>query len=51
MYVLLNTLNTGLLRFEYVKELYPNDTDFGDICFQCELVATNGFFRHNEFFI
>jgi len=44
MYVILNTLNTRLLGFEYVKELYPDDTDFSDIYFQCELSATNGFF-------
>jgi hypothetical protein len=49
MYVLLNTLNTRLLGFEYVKEKYPDDTDFDEIYFQCELAATNGFFRRDGF--
>ena len=31
MYVLLNTMNTRLLVFEYVKELYDNDSDFAKI--------------------
>jgi len=49
MHVLLNTLNTKLLGFEYVKELYPNDTNFGEIYFQYELVVTNELFRHDRF--
>ena len=49
MYVLLNTLNTRLLGFEYVKEKYPDDTDFDEIYFQCELTATNGFFKRDGF--
>ena len=28
-YVLFNSLNTKLLRFEYIKELYLDDHDFG----------------------
>ena len=48
-YVLLNTLNTRLLRFKYLKELYPNDIDFDETYFQYELVTTNGFFRHPRF--
>jgi hypothetical protein len=30
-YALLNTLNTRLLGFEYIKELYLDDNDFGFI--------------------
>jgi hypothetical protein len=30
-YVLLNTLNTRLLGFEHVKELYVDDDDFGQV--------------------
>jgi hypothetical protein len=48
-YVLFNTLNTRILRFKNVKELYPDNTNFGEIYFQYELAATNEFFRHNEF--
>ena len=49
MYVLLNTLNTRLLEFKYVKKLYLDDIDFDEIYFQCKLMATNGFLRHDEF--
>jgi hypothetical protein len=31
MYVLLKTPNTKLLGFEYIKELYLDDNDFGTI--------------------
>jgi len=49
MYVLLNTLNTRLLGFKYVKEIYPNDNDFSEIYFQCELTTTNGFLGMVDF--
>jgi hypothetical protein len=31
MHVLLNTMNTRLLGFEYVKALYADDSDFAEI--------------------
>ena len=34
-YVLLHTMNTRLLGFEYVKELYANDSDFDEIYNAC----------------
>jgi len=34
-YVLLHTINTRLLSFEYVKELYDNDSDFAEIYNAC----------------
>jgi hypothetical protein len=34
-YVLLNTLNTKLLGFEYIKELSLDDNDFGSIYDKC----------------
>jgi uncharacterized protein YbbC (DUF1343 family) len=49
MYVLLNTINTKLLRFEYIKELYPDDNDFGTIYVECRVSAKDNFFRHNGF--
>ena len=48
-YVLLNTLNTKLLGFEYIKELYPDDNDFGTIYVECRVLAKDNFFRHNGF--
>jgi hypothetical protein len=49
MYVLLNTINTKLLRFEYIKELYPDDNDFGTIYVECRVSAKDKFFRHDGF--
>jgi len=34
-YVLLHTMNTTLLGFKYVKELYDNDSDFAEIYNAC----------------
>ena len=34
-YVLLHTMNTRLLGFEYMKELYDNDFDFSEIYNAC----------------
>jgi len=42
-YVLLNTLNTKLLRFEYIKELYLDDNDFGSIYDECKVSANDRF--------
>jgi hypothetical protein len=43
MYVLLNTLNTKLLGFEYIKELYLNDHDFSAIYDTCKVLAMDKF--------
>ena len=48
-YVLLNTLNTKLLGFEYIKELSLDDNDFGSIYDKCKVSANDRFFRHDEF--
>jgi hypothetical protein len=48
-YVLLNTLNTKLLGFEYIKELYLDDHDFGAIYDICKVLAIDKYFRHNGF--
>ncbi|XP_048228291.1 uncharacterized protein LOC125369560 [Ricinus communis] len=39
-YALLNTLNSKLLGFEYIKELYVNDLDFGIVYDVCNNGAT-----------
>jgi len=46
-YVLLNTLNTKLLGFEYITELYPDDNDFGTIYVECRFSTKDKFFRHD----
>ena len=48
-YVLLNTQNTKLLGFEYIKELYLNDNDFGSVYDECKVSAKDWFFRHDGF--
>jgi len=48
-YVLLNTLNTKLLGFEYIKELYLDDHDFGVIYDTCKVSAKDKYFRHDGF--
>jgi hypothetical protein len=42
-YVLLNTVNTRLLSFEYMKELYVNDSDLAKIYNACEHSAFDKF--------
>ena len=42
--LLLNTLNTKLLGYEYIKELYLDDNDFGSIYDECKVSAKNKFF-------
>jgi hypothetical protein len=48
-YVLLNTLNTKLLGFKHIKELYLDDNDFGSIYNECKVSAKDRFFRHDGF--
>jgi hypothetical protein len=38
-----------LLGFEYTKELYPDDNDFGSIYDECKVSAKDRFFRHDGF--
>jgi len=48
-YFLLNTLNTKLLGFECIKELYLNDHDFGAIYDTCKVLVMDKYFRHDGF--
>ncbi|XP_044475707.1 uncharacterized protein LOC123203409 [Mangifera indica] len=48
-YVLLATLDAKLLGFEYIKELYMNDSDFSNVYHACEKVAFNKFYRHDGY--
>jgi len=48
-YVLLNTLNTKLLGFKYIKELYLDDHDFRAIYDTCKVSAKDKYFRHDGF--
>jgi hypothetical protein len=48
-YALLSMLDTKLLGFEYIKDLYVQDSDFGDVFNSCEKVAFGKFYRHDGF--
>jgi hypothetical protein len=48
-YALLSMLDTKLLGFEYIKDLYVQDSDFGDVFNACEKVAFGKFYRHDGF--
>uniref|UniRef100_A0A2N9GIU8 Uncharacterized protein n=1 Tax=Fagus sylvatica TaxID=28930 RepID=A0A2N9GIU8_FAGSY len=41
-YALLSILDTKLLGFEYIKDLYAQDSNFGDVFNACEKVAFDG---------
>jgi len=51
MYVLLNTLNTKLLGFEYIKDLYLDNHDFDAIYDTCKVLVMDKYFRHDGFFL
>jgi hypothetical protein len=48
-YALLSILDTKLHGFEYIKDLYAQDSDFGDVFNACEKVAFGKFYRHDGF--
>jgi hypothetical protein len=48
-YALLSILDTKLLGFEYIKDLYAQDSDFGEVFNACEKVAFGKFYRHDGF--
>ena len=48
-YVLLSILDTKLLGFEYIKDLYAQDSDFDDVFNACEKVPFGKFCRREGF--
>ncbi|KAM7486464.1 hypothetical protein LguiA_002473 [Lonicera macranthoides] len=48
-YALISTLDARLLGFEYIKDLYAHDADFGDVFNASERVSFGKFYRHNGF--
>ncbi|XP_043809768.1 uncharacterized protein LOC122723079 [Manihot esculenta] len=48
-YALINAVSSKLLGFEHVKNLYINDTDFGNVFVACEHGAFNSFYRHDGY--
>jgi len=48
-HLLLSTINTKLLGFEYVKDLYIEDFDFGQVYIVCEHSTFDKFYRFDEY--
>jgi len=48
-YVLLNTMSTRLLGFEYIKTLYANDSDFVEIYHSCGYPAPGKFYLMDSY--
>ena len=48
-YTLLSVLSSKLLGFEYIKNLYVGDVDFGNVYVACEQGAFNSFYRHEGY--
>ena len=50
-YALFTSLETKLIGFEHIKELYEHDSNFSHIYHSCALDVQNDFFRHNEYLL
>ena len=48
-YTLLASLDAKLLGFEYIKELYKNDNDFGRVYHACANIAFEKFYRYDGY--
>ena len=48
-YSLLSMLETKMLVFDHIKELYACDVDFSNLYKLCKKVAHNGYFRHDGY--
>jgi len=48
-YALISILDTKLLGFEYIKDLYSSDHDFANVFEACEHAAFGKFYRHEGF--
>lgn len=48
-YTLFTSLQTKLLSFEMLKDLYPNDVDFSQVWNACDKSAFNDYYRHEGF--
>ncbi|XP_019434209.1 PREDICTED: uncharacterized protein LOC109340897, partial [Lupinus angustifolius] len=46
---LLATLETKLLGFEHIKDLYADDAELSELFNKCEHVAVNGYYRQDGF--
>ncbi|KAL4311911.1 hypothetical protein GQ457_01G020430 [Hibiscus cannabinus] len=49
IYALLSYLDSHLIGFAYIRELYPDDPDFRDKFYACEKGADGKFYRHDGY--
>ena len=48
-YVLLTSISTKMLGFEYVKDMYANDADFANVYLACDRAAFGKFYKHDGY--
>uniref|UniRef100_A0A2N9EK74 CCHC-type domain-containing protein n=1 Tax=Fagus sylvatica TaxID=28930 RepID=A0A2N9EK74_FAGSY len=48
-YVLLTSMSTKILGFEYVKDIYADDADFSDVYKACDKTAFGKFYKHDGY--
>jgi hypothetical protein len=48
-YVLLTSLSAKMIGFEYVKDVYANDTDFSDVYIACDKATFAKFYKHDGY--
>lgn len=48
-YTIINTLSSKMLVFEFIRDLYASDSDFGNVYSVCEQVAFQTFYRHDGY--
>ena len=48
-YALLNVLDAKLMGFVFLKDLYVNDTDFGEFFWLCAKGAYEKYYRHDGY--
>ena len=46
-YVLLTSMSSKMLRFEYVKDMYANDADFANVYMACDRAAFGKLYKHD----
>ena len=49
MYAFLSTLDARFLRFEHIKELYKDDSDFANVYNACKTLAFGKFYRIDRY--
>ena len=48
-YTIINTLSSKMLGFEFIRDLYVSDSDFGSVYSVCEHAAFQKFHKHDGY--